>query len=88
MMQELLEAPGNEGFELDHFHTAVRAAKSWHLYRRRPDGHFQLLRNWKGTRKSLYSVLEDFGIEPSRAAEEELMTLTESTFRVDDDEEA
>ena len=85
---ELLEEVDRASFELDHFHTAIRAGKVWMIYRRQPHGWLKRIREWKGTRRSIYAALEEMGIEPSRAAEAQLDTLTENSFRVDDSEDA
>lgn len=64
--------------ELDRVHRAVRSADRWALMKRQPDGSHDSIAVWSGGRRSLFHRLEELGIVPSRAAEEQLATLAES----------
>lgn len=84
-LEELLEAePDRTSFELDLYHVAIRAGRGWILYRRQPNGWLKRIDMWTGSRRSLFRILEEHGIEASRQAEADLELLVETNFRADE----
>lgn len=65
--------------ELDRKHDVIRSGERWAVRRRNPDGNYDLLEAWNGSRRSLMRFLEANGIVPSREAERRLAAIPEST---------
>lgn len=69
---------------LDKRHVALRHGMTWWLYRLSPTGWFEQLEQWSGPARTIQSKLDKHGIEPSRAAEAVIATLSERTsFKAD-----
>ena len=70
---------------LDRKHSAARSGRDWELFSRDPDGNAVLLERWTGNRRSLFHKMEQYGIVPSREAEQALLAIPEQpSFREDE----
>ena len=70
---------------LDRKHIAYRRDREWEIAKRGDDGVFHTLERWSGNRRSLFHKLEDYGIVPSREAEQALLSIPEQpSFREDE----
>ena len=71
---------------LDRLWLAEREGLVWRLLRKDTKGVYRLDEEWEGPRRSLYTRLAAYGIQPSRDAEEQLALLPEQLgFRRDED---
>lgn len=70
---------------LDRKHVVQRTGTTWELAAMEADGRYAVVERWDGNRRSLMRKLEEYGIVPSRQAEEVLMLLPEQpSFREDE----
>lgn len=70
---------------LDRKHIAQRHDRMWELAKLEPDGTYTLIERWTGNRRSLFHKMQGYGIVPSRAAEQELLSIPEQpAFREDE----
>lgn len=70
---------------LDKKHIAQRTGHMWELAKLDPDGGYAIFDRWEGNRRSLMHKLEEYGIVPSRQAEETLSLIPERlAFREDE----
>lgn len=65
--------------DLDAKHKAHRSGSKWLVQKRQADGSWDMVAHWAGGRRSLLQWCESNGVYPTRAAEELLATLPEST---------
>lgn len=70
---------------LDRKHIAYRRDKEWEIAKKADDGVFRTVERWTGNRRSLFYKMADYGIVPSREAEEQLLQIPEQpSFRDDE----
>lgn len=70
---------------LDRKHIAYRRDKEWELAKKAEDGVFRTVERWTGNRRSIFPKMEQYGIVPSRDAEQALLSVPEQPgFREDD----
>ena len=70
---------------LDRKHIAYRRDKEWELAKKAEDGVFRTVERWQGNRRSIFPKMEQYGIVPSRDAEQALLSVPEQPgFREDD----
>lgn len=70
---------------LDRKHLAQRQGTEWELSKKDDYGVYLPFDRWTGNRRSLMRKLEEYGIVPSRQAEEVLLLIPEQpSFREDE----
>lgn len=70
---------------LDRKHLAQRFGNNWELSKKDDTGIYRPFDRWAGNRRSLMRKLEEYGIVPSRQAEEVLLLVPEQpSFREDE----
>lgn len=67
--------------DLDRKHRAIRSGDRWAVQRRLPEGGYDLVAAWAGSRRSLVQWCAENGVYPSRDAERILDGLSEGGFR-------
>ncbi len=64
---------------LDAKTKAIRSGSRWAVQKRQPDGSWDMVAAWDGSRRSLLQWAERNGVYPTREAEAILSTLPEGT---------
>lgn len=65
--------------QLDRKHKAHRSGDRWAVTRMLPDGSYDLVEAWDGSRRSLIQWCSQHDVYPSREAEQVLDSLSETT---------